>query len=287
MTIEDHAHGFVDFGVAGSTGPTLVLGGPWDHAHGQGRDLQGIRSLLVRQEGVRADWKSLNVEQLLRDLPNLTYVDIEVDFVDDLSWLNSVPNLEHFGLRCKKIRNSKVVLPPVIPRSLHLTGHDCLLKLVRGGVECLRVVGYRGRSLDDLIVPSLTTLEINRARMLEGIDAVRNSTAIKCIDIYSAPCLISISPALMGSVEYVRFSSCHSIKMPTQGVVNPHLKTLELVDCGDVGSLKILSNSFELERVQLSGTFVFDGAVEFLRQLPRLRDIRVQHQKNYDYKFDI
>lgn len=281
-------HGLSDFGIAGSIGKTLVMGGAWHGLHADARDLSGVESVLIRESGAFVPWKTLNVEQMLETLTEVKHVDVEYDDVDDLLWLRPASDkLRHIGVRCKKVKSSKPigVQFPVL-KSLDVSGQDSLLELIGPDVTTLRVWNFRAKDLNPLTSKALRKLWITTARNLVDISAVRLMHELQQFSVYAAPKLEDIHCALgHPTIEELEFRTCRQLRMPDRVDAPLNIRALVLNECDDVGTILALRHATLMDELRLTGTWVSDGNVAFLRKLPMLRTLAIQDKSHYDEHF--
>jgi hypothetical protein len=188
MLTQEFTHGLTDFGVAGSRGRTLVLGGQWLSSHKTGRDFENLKSVVVRETGIGQAWGKLDFDKLCNDFPNLEYVDIEYEKIDNIDWLSKLQNLKHIGIRCKAIRESQTKQTKfTLFESMDITGHKLLISLVSSEVQVLKVQGYKEDNLEQLNCPNLRSLAFTRAPNLVDLDGLDRFKHLELAPVVHTP----------------------------------------------------------------------------------------------------
>lgn len=286
MTTPEFTHGLTDFGIAGSHGKTLVLGGRWFAHQKKERDLDQLESIVVRETGIGQPWKELNFNQLCEDFPDIQYIDIEYENIDNLDWVVGLSKLKHLGIRCKTLRKENVQRTALDLLSMDVTGHEALLSLNSPSVEILKVWGYKEESLNKIKSDRLRILDIIRAPKLISLQGLDEFESLSELSIYSAPKLYDFSSvATSQSLRKLSFQSCKSLEPPIGESGGP-LTYLSLLDCGNISNVHWIGLFRALEYLRIGGTTVVDGKVEFLKQIPGIKTLFVENRRQYDCTFD-
>jgi hypothetical protein len=286
MHTQEFTHGLTDFGVAGTRGQTLVLGGQWFSSHKTERNLENLKSIVVREAGIKQAWGKLDFDKLCHDFPDIEYVDIEYEKVDNLGWLSKLQNLKHLGIRCKAIKEpllKKTNLPFL--QSMDITGHEVLISLIGSEVQALKIWGYKAENFEQFQCLNLRTLEVIRAPKLVSLDGLRELLCLVQLNIYSAPKLANFSSALSSrSLEKLSFHSCKSLNAPDAGA-GESLIYLSFLDCGNLPIVDWIKRLKVLSQLRIGGTIVIDGKVDFLKSIHGIKKLHIENKKHYDGKF--
>jgi hypothetical protein len=286
MHTQEFTHGLTDFGIAGSRGQTLVLGGQWFSSHKTERDFENLKSVVVREAGIGQAWGKLDFDKLCHDFPNLEYVDIEYEKIDNLNWISKLQNLKHLGIRCKAVKDSRLKqgkLP--LLESIDITGHEVLISLINSEVQALKLWGYKGENLEQIQCSNLRTLEFVRAPNLASLNGLHQFSRLTELNIYSAPKLTDFASALLSrSLEKLFFQSCKSLSNSGVGT-GESLSYLSFLDCGQLPSINWIKNLEVLEQLRIGGTVVTDGKVNFLKSIKNLEKLHIENKKKYDGDF--
>lgn len=284
----DFPHGLSDFAVNGAIGKTMVLGGRWESAHKNQRQLDDLSSVLIREKGIGMAWKELNVSLLCRDFPKLKFIDVEYQQIDDLDWISHLECVEHIGVRCGSIKEEEYVLQARAGvRSVSVSGHESLLELIGKDTWLIKIERLRSTDLNFLARTRVQRVEIVRAPSLIQIDCLTKLLELCEVKIYAAPRLTDISPALVApSIVSLTLQICKAIHAPTKPEKS-NLQSLSLLDCGKITSVTWIDGLKNLESLRISGTTAIDGQVAFLNAMDNLKSVVVENKRHYDMKFSL
>jgi hypothetical protein len=286
MHTQEFTHGLTDFGIAGSRGQTLVLGGQWFSSHKTERDFENLKSVVVREAGIGQAWERLDFDKFCHDFPNLEYIDIEYEKVDNLDWLSKLQNLKHLGIRCKAIKEPllKQTNLPLL-ESMDITGHEVLISLIGSEVQALKIWGYKAENFEQFQCSNLRTLELIKAPKLASLNGLRELLRLVELNISSAPKFANFSSALSScSLEKLSFQSCKSLDAPETGE-GESLTYLSFLDCGNLTTVNWIKRLKVSGKLRIGGTGVTDGKVDFLKFIHGISKLHIENKKHYDGKF--
>ncbi len=155
------------------------------------------------------------------------------------------------------------------------------------GLRWLIISGYRGKSADRFAgLRQLEFLCNVNARAMTEIGALSRLTKLKQLELMGLSAVSSIDPlAGLQRLVVLLLDGMRGIGC-IDAVSGMHdLKRLILYNCGEIQSLRPLQKLKKLEIVGFSGTtFVADGDISPLTNLPRLKLVAFQTRKHYNYR---
>ncbi|MFQ2342550.1 hypothetical protein ACK317_10355 [Aeromonas dhakensis] len=267
--------------VENGMGRCLVLTAPWSDSFTSIIDKENISVLRLSQS---AGWSGNDIS-FISDLTCLSGVEIYSWGVKDITPLESISNLEYFGLQCdftkapdfSMLKKLKVFKALWRPKAKTIFSCDEL--------NLLNIVNYPSEDLAELNRMSLLRclqLTSKKIRTLSGIEEL---SSLSTLDLVDCPRLEDISGIdKCQHIEIVEIENCkrvYDIAM-LSGLKN--LKVVVLTDCGTVKSLRALAHSQSLESLIFIGdTTIEDGDLASLLDIPTLKEMRFANKRHYTH----
>lgn len=268
----------------GEFGTRAIIRRPWDSVQAEFCHRHAFRELSFSfMDRVRSggDYRFLSK---LYDLEGLRFGDPDLN---DLTVIEELSNLRALDFsfigNCKKGMDFRT-----LPRLEHLWIADPLPQQDTV-FECanLRQLWFplrrHTRSTIFVQLSGLEQLSLWNGPLQE-VDAFARFKQLTKLELLKMPKLVSLD-GLSGatSLRYLRIDGCGNIGTLAPLAALPQLESLTLNNAGEIESLEPLLHCTRLQRLQMGGTtFIKDGRISVLKQLPQLSNCSIRYRAHYD-----
>ena len=266
-------------------GSVFVPTAPWREESAEILRHSGCKVLRLSSS---AGFSASNLS-FLPALDFLTGLEIYSWDISDISPIFELPRLQLLGLQCRFKSTADFSRLPEL-KVCKLFWRPKIVGLERcTNIEHLNIVSY-GRS--DLT--ELSTLKYIRrlqltSNVMVSVAGAETMQELRVFDVFRCPRLLDISAlAKCVKLEVLDIQSCRRLARLPVGLCATSLREMSLTDCGQIASLSPIESCTRLEKVGFTGdTTVADGDLDFMLQLPRLREVKFADRRHYSISREI
>lgn len=239
-----------------------------------------------RVEGLYFNASAWNGDNLdfLANVPFVRYVQIIDTDLKSIGGLNALPNLEYLSVRafCK----TKLNFPAWNLKECYfewIPGNESLFEC--NTLKRLYLYGYPGEFEPLLSLSLLEDLTFNGNRRVTSIAGIEKLKKLHTLKLYRLQKLYDLNGIQeLPLLRNLEIECCKKLAdiSPIGRCVD--LSTCLLDNCGNIPSLKNLSDCKELERLSFIDTVIEDGDLDFLESMPKLRKASFVNKKHYSIK---